>query len=181
MSTGALVLTVACGSPEVPELVLEGPTEVRVEALGPVDGPRVILENGHAPDGLIWTFSRDGVARIVDGQVVAEGPGEVQVAAEWEGDRVTWTLRVELATVLAFVDPPSSLPVGTPLKVLVAAKVGDLEVEPGQISWTTSDPKVLEVDGSGTVVGVSSGVAYLTARARGASAMAEIEVLAVSP
>jgi hypothetical protein len=177
MSIGALVLTVACGSSPVPQLRLDGPAEVQVEALGPVDGPRVVLENGHVPDGLIWTLSRDGVARIVGGRVVAEGPGEVQVAAEWEGERVVWTLRVELATMLAFVDPPSVVAVGSTVTLPVAAKVGDVDVDPGQIVWTSSNPSVLQVDASGTVVGVSAGMAYVTARARGASAMAEIEVV----
>ena len=176
MSTGALVLTVACSWHETPELLLDGPSEVRVEVLGPVDGPRVVLEDGREPDGLIWTLSRDGVARIVGGRVVAEGPGAVEVAAEWEGERVAWVLHVELATMLAFVDPPSSLPVGASRTVEVAARVGQTRVEPGPITWSTSNPEVVEVDATGTVVGVGAGVAYLTARARGASAMVEVEV-----
>jgi hypothetical protein len=177
MWTGALILGLACGEPDPPELRLDGPSEVRVGSLGPVDGPRVILEDGRSPDGLIWTLSRDGVARIVGGEVIAEGPGDVEVAAEWEGERVVWTLHVELATELAFVDPPSSLPVGASRQVAVAARAGETEIDAGRVVWKSSNTEVLGVDPSGRVSGMSAGVAYLTAQARGASAMVEVEVV----
>lgn len=178
MSIGAtFFLTLACGAPEEPELRLEGPSEVRVESLGPVDGPKVVLDDGSSPEGLIWTLSRDGVARLVGDRVIAEGPGDVEVAAEWEGERVSWTLHVELATMLVVVEPPSSVPVGATRRVTVAATAGDAEIDAGRVVWTTSNPEVLAVDPSGTVTGLSPGVAYLTAQARGASAMVELEVV----
>src|SRR5687767_4058527 len=105
MSYGVVTL-VARGSYQPPELVLDGPEHLRVERLGPVDGPTVRLEDGTEPVGVIWTLSREGVAHVEGDRLVAEGPGEVQVVAEWEDQRVEWTLLVELGTRLGFVHPP---------------------------------------------------------------------------
>src|SRR5688572_13921537 len=119
-----VVTLVACGAYEPPALVLDGPEHLRVDRLGPVEGPRVELEDGTEPEGVIWTLSREGVAHVEGDRLVAEGPGEVQVVAEWEDQRVEWTLLVELGTMLAFVQPPSRLKVGQEVPLQVEARVG---------------------------------------------------------
>jgi hypothetical protein len=177
MPLALLAFATACGRDEPDRLVLDGPTDVRVTELGPVDGPDVRLTSGDLPDGLIWTLSRSGVARIEDGRVIAEGPGQVEVAAEWEGARVSWTLAVELDTTVSFVGPPSSLRVGEVQPLLIAAQVGDQTVEPGPIQWATSDPAVLVVDPNGTAIAAGAGTAYVTATTNGGNAMVEIEVV----
>lgn len=175
MAVGVLSV-LACGAHEPPELVLAGPDRVRAEALGPVDAPAVVLHDGTVPEGLIWSLSREGVARIEQDRVIAEGPGVVQVVAEWEDQRVEWTLVVELGTTLAFVRPPARLRVGEEVPLEVEATVGDDVVEPGPIEWASSDPGILAVD-VGRATGVAPGTAWITASARGASAMAELEVV----
>lgn len=174
---GWTLLLVACGSPEPASLVLDGPDRVRVERLGGVDGPAVRLDDGGAPDGLSLTLSRDGVARIEDGRVVAEGPGEVVVRAEWEGQRVEWTLRVELETTVAFVRPPDTLSVGEQARLGVAVSTGDRPVAAPAVEWSSSDPGVLRVDAQGAAEAVAPGQAWVTARSGGGQAMAEIRVV----
>ncbi|MEQ1567014.1 MAG: hypothetical protein ABMA64_15350 [Myxococcota bacterium] len=178
MSIAAIAVWVACGRDEPPpeQLVLTGPTEVRVSELGPVAGPTVRLTSGRDPDGLIWTLSRPGVARLDEGRVVALGPGEVEVAAEWEGMRVTWRLAVELDTRLAFVAPPETLGVGERHPLSVVAAVGDQQLDPGAVDWSSSNPSVLSVDLAGVATGVGAGTAYVTASTRAGSAMVEIAV-----
>jgi hypothetical protein len=176
MSWGWLWLAGACSSSS-PTLVLDGPPVVKVDRLGPVQGPKVVLEDGTHPTGVIWSLSREGVAHLQGDQVVAYGPGEVDVVAEWEGARVEWTLVVELATMLTLVDPPSTLKVGESRPVAIQARAGERQLAPAAVEWTVSDPAVLRVDGQGTLVGVGPGVGYVTARVGGAFAMAQIEVI----
>jgi hypothetical protein len=176
MSWGWFWLAGAC-SPSSPALVLDGPPVVKVDRLGPVQGPKVALEDGTHPTGVIWSLSREGVAHLQGDQVVAYGPGEVDVIAEWEGARVEWTLMVELATMLTLVDPPSTLKVGESHPVAVQVSAGERQLEAAGIEWTVSDPAVLRVDGQGTLVGLQPGMAYVTARAGGAFAMAQIQVV----
>ena len=176
--TPALVLTLAAcsGEEEPPLLVLDGPARVRVDRLGAVMGPDVRLDDGSVPRGLIWSLSPHGVARF-DGQtVVAEGPGEVRVIAEWEEQQVEWTLVVELATMLAFVDVPATLPVGGEVELQLEARMGEETIDPGPVDWSSSDPAVVRVT-NGRAYGVAPGMAYITAHARGAQAMAELEVV----
>ncbi|MEZ4236305.1 MAG: hypothetical protein R3F59_09120 [Myxococcota bacterium] len=175
-----LLMLGACGtSTGEAALRLEGPSEVHVHRLGPVDGPRVVTDGGDVPDGVIVTLSRGGVARVAGDHVVAVGPGEVVVGAEWEGSRVEWVLTVDLdtRTVLTFVSPPSTLRVGVPVALRVAASTGGEPVPVGAVSWQSSDPAVVRIGDDGEAIGVAAGVAYLTARAEGASAMVEVEVV----
>ena len=101
-----LAALIACHASSTQALRLDGPDRVTVDRLGPVSGPRIVAGDGELPSGLIWTLSREGVARLDGNQVIAEGPGEVAVIAEWEGAKVQWTLVVELETQLSFVSPP---------------------------------------------------------------------------
>lgn len=180
-----IVLFVACAPEPAPELHLDGPTEIRVSELGPVDAPMVVTRDGTAlvpgfasPEGgPIWTFSRPGVARIEGGRIVAEGPGQVVVTTEWEGSRVEWTLRVELHTVVWFVDPPATLTVGELRRLQIAARAGGVDVEPGTVGWSSSAPQVLAVDPFGIASANEVGTSYLTAQTAIGSAMVEVDVI----
>lgn len=174
----------ACEEP-VRELHLEGPTEVRVSELGPVDAPRVVTSTGEvlAPaasanaEGPSWTLSRPGVARIDGGQIVAEGPGQVVIGTDWERSHVEWTLRVELHTVVWVVDPPASLAVGERRKLQVAARAGGTDIDAGKVAWSSSEPGVLTVDAFGIATAVEPGTSYLTAQTALGSAMIEVAVV----
>ncbi|HHO53708.1 MAG TPA: hypothetical protein ENK18_23255 [Deltaproteobacteria bacterium] len=178
VSTSLVLALSACVRTDgAPELVLDGPARVRVDRLGPIEGPRILLDNGSEPHGVIWSLSEDGVARLDGAQLVAVGSGEVQVVGEWEDQRIEWTLVVELATLLSFVDAPARIPMGSAVDLIVEAHRGDEPIPVGAVQWITSDPRVLRVLSSGRAEGRTPGTVYVTARARGAQAMVEIEVV----
>lgn len=173
-----------CTGAPPPGLTLDGPSEVRVSELGRVDGPRVVASDGvvllpglrDAAHDVDWALSRDGVARLADGQVIAEGPGQVSVSAEWEEARVEWTLKVELHTVVWIVDPPTRLKAGEVRQLAVAAKAGGVEIDPGRVFWTSSEPRVVAVDPFGIATANEPGTSYLTVQTQVGSAMIEVDV-----
>ena len=57
------------------ELRVDGPARVRVDQLGPVDVPAVILADGTTTD-VEWSVDAPGVVSVESGRVVAVGPGE---------------------------------------------------------------------------------------------------------
>ena len=148
---------------------------VRVDRLGPVIGPRVGLDDGSEPHGIIWSVTEEAVATIDGEEVIAVGPGEARVVGEWEDQRIEWRLLVELATRLSFVDAPAILRIDEVIALKVEARRGEEPIHAGEVQWDSSDPQVLRIDG-GRVRGRSPGMAYVTARARGAQAVIEIEV-----
>jgi hypothetical protein len=174
------VLLIACSGEEqvVGELRLDGPTQLRVDQLGPVEAPDVVLEDGTIAE-VSWTLQAPGVAVLDAGQVVAQGPGVAQVTGQIEGQTVQWTLVVDPAVTLSFVEPPSSLVVGEVAILAVSARVGERSVSPGTIDWVSSDAGIATVS-QGEVMAVGEGVTYLTAKAHGSEAMVEIEVVVES-
>ncbi len=178
---GGAVLGGACtGGPAEPSLTLEGPTEIRVEKLGPVHGPRALRADGTAPSGVVWTVSDGGVAEVRDGAVVALRPGQARVTGTLDAETVAWNLTVDPEVVLGFVDVPASLTVGQELALKVEARAGDQVVPPGVVEWSSSDPAVLTAT-AGTLHGVAPGIAYVSARHGASEAMAQVEVKAVAP
>lgn len=178
MRHGWLLVFAACtGAPEEPSLTLEGPTEVRVEKLGPVSGPRALRADGTAPEGLVWTVSDMHVAAVRDGRVIALGPGETRIVGTLDDEQVGWTLTVDPAVVLGFSHVPAVVSVGEEAEIGVEARAGDEPVPAGPVDWSSSDPAVLSVAG-GKLRGVAPGVAYVTAKRGAAEAMAQVEVRA---
>lgn len=174
----AACITAACtGAPAEPSLTLEGPTEVRVENLGPVDGPRALRADGTAPTGVVWTVSDSAVAAVRGGTVVALAPGQTRVTGTLEDETVGWTLTVDPLIVLGFVDAPASVAVGQEVELKVEAHAADQPVPAGAVEWSTSDAAILSATG-GRVRGVAPGVAYVSARRGASEAMAQIEVVA---
>jgi Bacterial Ig-like domain (group 2) len=178
-----LLMLLACAEATLPELALDGPAEIRVSELGPVVGPEVRTGDGEVVlpgvEGPVqWSLSRPGVARFEGGVVVAEGPGQVVIGARWEDAQVDWTLRVELKTVVWFVDPPMSLAPGESRKLQVAATAGGVHLDPGRVLWVSSDPQVLSVDPYGIVTANEPGTSYITVRTSVGSAMVELVVVA---
>ncbi len=171
------MIAAACHSEGPAVLVLKGPEHVEVEQLGAVDGPVVRLNDGTVPRGVIWTTSPHTVAQLEAGQVHAVGPGEASVVAEWEEQTVSWTLVVELAKVLVFVDPPAQVQVGQTVTLGVAARVGDLEADAGSVVWSSSAPQTLNVSEAGLASGVAAGTSWVTAVAGGAKAMLQVDVV----
>jgi hypothetical protein len=168
----------ACGDNR--ELVLEGPAEVTVRALGPVEGPRAVLSDGTSPDPLAITVDPPTVAVEEGGVVQAVGPGTATVTAAWSGKTVTWSVKVDPPVSLRIVDPPATLVVGQRQPLHVEARMGTKNVDPGEILWASSTPDVLELSPGGEALAKSPGTAYATVQRGESEAMVEIVVVAGS-
>jgi hypothetical protein len=80
-------------------------------------------------------------------------------------------VRVDLAPTSATILEGQSLP----LSALAYSKANDRTSD--AVRWQSSRPKVVAVDGDGTVTGLAAGRATLTASVRGASASLDVRVL----
>lgn len=167
---------VGCESEPERKLGLDGPARVRVESLGPVDGPHAVLDDGSTPDGVTWEAAPAEVARVDGDQVHAVGPGEATVTGRWLEQTVSWTLIVEPSVQIALIDPPARVRVGETVTLAVDGRLGEQSVKPPTLTWSSSDANVAAVDANGAVTGVAPGVAYITVDAGRSRAMAEIEV-----
>lgn len=175
--SAALILLAACSTTDTRALVVDGPAQVRVDHLGPVEGPAVQLSDGTAAEGLTWTVSPETVA-VRDGDGVrAVGPGEATIEATWNEQRVTWTLVVDPRVSLNLVHPPATLAVGDRRPLHVEARIGDTNTDPGALSWRSTAPEVATVSEAGEVVAVAPGTTYVVVTHGESEAMAEIQVV----
>jgi hypothetical protein len=177
----AVLFIAACsgGEPES-TLSIDGPVRVRVETLGPVDGPRFVLSDGTAPEGLVVEVGPSHVARVKGADVVAVGRGEAVVTGRWGLQVATWELVVEPAVALAFDDPPLLLAVGASAPLKVKASIGGEPAIPVDLAWAVEPEGIVELR-PGTVVALSPGTAWITARHGASEAMLEVEVVAELP
>ncbi len=167
-----------CSSPPEPQLALEGGTRVRVEALGPVTGaPRAVLTDADVPVRVEWSVQPASVAAVVDGQVVATGPGEALVEGTWRSQKVSWTLEVRPQTMLRFADHPASMVVGESLSLQVRRYLGEQASPAGPVKWTSSAPSIASVDDTGRVTALSRGITFITAAGPADEAVVELEVI----
>ena len=173
----AMLMMLACQSgPEQSSLDLQGPQQVRVEALGPVEAPTV-TRGKKTIANVDWSVMDDGVARVESEAIVVVGPGHTEVVGDVDGEVVSWELVAELAIALTFVDPPATLVVGDTIPLNVVGNLGAKRVTPKRISWSSSDKALAIVDAEGVVRGVGAGVVHLTASVPTGEATVEIEVL----
>ena len=175
---GAIVfLVLGCGQASSDDLILEGPVQLSVGSLGPVEAPRAVVD-GAAPEGVLWESSSAAVAEVTaDGTVRAVGPGEASIVARWKGQEVSWTLTVEPSVRLRLVDPPAKVRVAETVQLGLEAFVAGERVTPGKVNWSSSSSEVASVDAAGAVTGVRAGVAYVTVSGSRGEAMAEIVVV----
>lgn len=169
---------VACAEEEVAPLALqlEGPSEVRIDHLGAVEGPRAILSDGSQPVDLAWSVTPEAVAIVAAKGLEAVGPGTAVVTGAWQGQSVTWTLVVEPAIALHFVEPPGRVDVGDDVELTVQGHLGEDLVETGALTWASSNEAVLTVAG-GRATGHAAGVVYVTAESvSGSRATVQLEV-----
>jgi len=173
----AAPLILGCGDREPPpQLLLDGPGRVRVEALGPVMPPPLHLSDGSVPEGVQWQVSSDTILRVEGSGFVAVGTGEATVTGHWGGQVVRWTAVVRPDLVLRFQDPPASLRVGEAVSPAVSTTLDGAPAEqPPQLKWSSSDPAVAVVD-EGVVTAVAPGVVWITASLGESQAMLELAV-----
>jgi len=173
----AALFVAACtlGEPDT-TLSIDGPVRVRVETLGPVDGPRFVGSDGVTPEGLLIEVAPSHVARVKGGDVVAVGRGEAVVTGRLGEQVATWELVVEPAVALAFKDPPMVLVVGDSKPLQVRASIGGEPAIPVDLMWAVEPSGIVELH-PGMVVALSPGIAWITARHGDSEAMLEIEVV----
>ena len=166
----------ACGadSHQNAELHLEGPSMVRVDGLGMVQGPRVLLADGTTPTGMVVEVRPSGVAKAQGTDVIATGAGEATVSIRWRDSEVKWNLVVVPSEHLSLQDPPFEVGTGQRAE-LVVVNEQRRRVAGERLDWSSSAPDVATVE-DGWVTGVSPGVVFVTAKGNGSQVMLELDV-----
>ncbi len=133
---------------------------------------------------LLWSSSSPSVAAIntATGEVTAVNPGTTNIIATSEGksgQAVLAVTPIPVATV-SLTLPVSSIFVGASTQATVVLRDASGAVLSGRvISFSSSNPSVATVDGSGVVTGVGPGTSSITASSEGRSASASIAVALV--
>ncbi len=181
MNLLAIAVLAGCGGGQTvaeASLLLDGPELVRVDRLGPVAAPpRAVLSDGGVPEGLQWSVDPPEVARIDGDRVVAEAPGRARITGTWNGQSVDWTLAVEPAMTLRIDGAPARLSVGDTLSLRAVGLIGEEAVDPGAVTWSSSDEELLPVDPDGSATALGPGRVWVTADSpSGAQAVVEIDI-----
>lgn len=169
------LVCVACAGGS--DLALEGAREITVDELGPVEAvPRAVDAQGD-PIEVAWAIESGEVAQVVDGRVVAVGPGTAQVTGTSGGAHVSWTLVVDPPLTLLFDDPPAEVRVGEQVDLDVEALAGDRPVDVEALTWSVQPAERAEVDDTGVVTGLVPGTVWVTASEGDSEAMVELRVV----
>ncbi len=171
----------ACPAPEAPTtLVIDGPAEVRVQEFGPVDLPLVEVQRGDVvleSPAVTWTVEPPGLATIAEGHLDVVGAGTGTVTAAFEGARGSFALVVAPPVTLTFVDPPTTLAVGSSSQLVTGTRIGGKPAIVESVpTFASSNDAFATVSPTGTVTAVSPGLVYITGRLGESEAMVEIEV-----
>jgi phosphodiesterase/alkaline phosphatase D-like protein len=138
------------------------------------------LEIGPVDD---WASLDPTIIAIQGGVPIALTDGEARLVAR-EGT-LSDTVRVRVfAVVRRVVIGPSDDELEVTASRRYTASLFDARNNPitGRVvSWTSSNPQVLQVDGAGNVTGVATGSANLTAASGAASAALQVQVLPAGP
>lgn len=125
-----------------------------------------------------WSSSNESVASVSStGRVLGTAPGTATIRATSEGVTGTATVTVTQVvrvspTTLALRDRGTSNRTGQ----LTATDQTGRVLLPAEVTWTSSNPAIATVDGTGLVRGVSTGTATITVTSKGASATAMVTV-----
>jgi uncharacterized protein YjdB len=132
------------------------------------------------PRTINWTTSDPAIATVVDGKVVAVGPGTATVTAAAGSLKGTSSVAVKIPDFAKLALTPAktqTLKRGDNLGLRVAAldkksqKVGGVPV-----AWKSSDPRIATVSADGVVHAVKKGSAKITASASGKTATVQVTV-----
>jgi uncharacterized protein YjdB len=185
------------GPPDDPPNDPPGPTAVASVELTPTTlnlsvGQRSQLTaTARAADGgtlpgrtISWATGDADIATVdPNGMVTAVATGDVAVTATSEGKIATAAVTVSnlaVATV-AVLPSPSSVAVGKTARLTAVPKAADgTELIGRPVSWATSDPAVVTVDGTGLITGVAVGDATIAATSEGKSGSSQLTVSAVA-
>jgi uncharacterized protein YjdB len=132
------------------------------------------------PRTISWTTSDPAIATVVDGKVVAVGPGTATVTASAGPLKGTSSVAVKIPDFAKLALTPAktqTLKRGDNLGLRVSAldkkgqKVGGVPV-----AWKSSDPRIATVSADGVVHAVKKGNAKITASASGKAATVQVTV-----
>jgi uncharacterized protein YjdB len=132
------------------------------------------------PRTISWTTSDPAIATVVDGKVVAVGPGTATVTAAAGALKGTSSVAVKIPDFAKLALTPAktqTLKRGDNLGLKVSAldkkgqKVGGVPV-----AWKSSDPRIATVSADGVVHAVKKGSAKITASASGKTATVQVTV-----
>lgn len=122
---------------------------------------------------LVWTSSKETVARVVNGEVTAMGLGEAVITAECGGKTASCTVNVIQSPNGITLDKPAMLLNKGDSANLIATRDPASDTTP--ITWESSDTSVAIVV-NGTVVAIGEGNTTITATCGLYSASCEVTV-----
>lgn len=150
--------------------------------------------NALAGRGLTWESANTAVATVAgSGLITAVGAGTTTITVTSEGRSATAQIVVSTpppgqpappAPVASIIITPGSAGVTVGGGVTFSATTLDANsttLSGRTVTWVSSAPQIASVDGSGTVTGVSAGVATITAASESRTATAQITVSAPPP
>lgn len=124
----------------------------------------VISPSNATDKTVVWTSNDPSVAAVVGGQVSAIAPGTAVITATAGNASASCIVTVESPT-----DQFTKLSLSASTKTLEIGKTYTIRTtvtpdsEGANITWTSSNPSVAEVDSNGTVTAIKAGTATITA------------------
>src|SRR5204863_449932 len=132
---------------------------------------------------MMWASSNTSVATVSgSGLVAGVTPGSATITATSEGKSSTASLTVTTAPVASVAISPAttSLTVGQTVQLTATPKDSAGGTLTGRmVTWTSGNPSVATISGSGLVAGVTAGSATITATSEGKTSSAAVTVTSV--
>ena len=130
--------------------------------------------------GTTWATANPAVATVSgSGLVTAVAPGTVDITASNAGKTGKATVTVRLVPVATVNVTPSPASVVVGRTVTLTAQPRDSAggaLSGREVTWSTNDPSIATVNGSGVVTGVAAGTAVITATSEGKSGSSAVTV-----
>ncbi len=122
-----------------------------------------VTEPADLPDrALIWTSSDTSVATVSDGVVTAVGNGEALISVRGkQGDGIAHcVVTVTAVSSITFNSPEIIMGVGSTRMLQYTVEPAEIDIQ--TLVWTTSDPSVVSVYGTGVVRSLKAGTCTVT-------------------
>ena len=126
-----------------------------------------------------WSVDNPAIATVgSNGEVAGIATGTVAVTATSEGQSSTVSVSVTATTFTVTVTPATlSITIFSNGQFNAVVRTQSGKIQPNApVSWSSSNPIVASVNGSGTVFGLSAGTTVITASSKGASGTATLTV-----
>jgi len=128
---------------------------------------------------ITWSSSDNSIATVSsDGLVTGVAAGSATITAASEGKNGTATIEVEVPVGTVVVTPvEAAIAVSETVQLSAATLDPDgNELTDRAVAWSSSDPAIASVSGTGLVTGVAAGTATITATSEDQSGSASISV-----